>query len=130
MLNLKLKVYQPYNDPLMPRIAKKFQQPQQPSKSSQRGSTYLNSLRNHTDAATTGRLFSQDSSSVGNTNSSFVAPGKLSTARSPYTQQNNTLGSDNNITAGGRDDYVKTSPDTVVKRSFNLLSNSKRMTNE
>ena len=56
MQNLKMKVYQPYNDPLMPRIAKKFSKHPNPSKSSQRGSTYLNSLRGATDAATTGRL--------------------------------------------------------------------------
>ena len=53
MQNLKMKVYQPHNDPLMPRIAKKFQP--HPSKSSQRGSTYLGSLRTATDAMTTGR---------------------------------------------------------------------------
>jgi hypothetical protein len=86
MQNLRMKVYQPYNDPLMPRIAKKFL-PHQPSKSTHRGSTYMNSIRGATDANTTGRLFSQDSSSIGGANTSFVV--KISTARtglSPHTQ--------------------------------------------
>jgi hypothetical protein len=88
MQNLRTKVYQPYNDPLMPRIAKKYQQG---SKSSHRGSTYLNSIRNATDVATTGRLFSNDSSSIG-ANNSFV--GKISTARngvSPNTKHSTEI---------------------------------------
>jgi hypothetical protein len=64
MHHLKTKAYQPYNDPLMPRIAKKFQQPKSILSASymkhvQSNSTYMK-ISQRNSSGNIGRVLSQE----------------------------------------------------------------------
>lgn len=65
MHNLKTKAYQPYNDPLMPRIAKKYKQPNSIlsaayyTKHMQSNSTYTKTSQRNS-SGNIGRVLSQD----------------------------------------------------------------------